>query len=758
VLSAEEYYRLLAQRVIRLLNHVSANGFVYRVDVRLRPFGDSGPLAVSVAALETYLMQHGRDWERYAYVKARVVNEWSGTQSLYDDILRPFCYRRYLDYGVFDSLRDMKSLIEAEGRRREYRDHLKLGPGGIREIEFIVQSLQLVRGGTIAELRQRSLLPALAALGRHECVPAAVASELAESYLYLRRMENRLQTIRDEQTHDLPASGDGRLRLAFAMGFDDWAEMVAELDTHRVRVHDNFRRIVFQAVTEDESQDVRETTSLWSEAVFADEAATQLAELGYSNPDVILERLRRLRRSSLYERIDNRGRERLDRLVPTLVTEAASDNEPVAALDRSLRVVESIGRRSAYFSLLNENPAARSRLVALCGSSDLLTERICAHPLLLDELLDQRIFLAAPERSDLERDFAQRLSAVDRGDVEAWLDALRNFQQAAQFRIAVADLSGALPVMRVSDRLTETAELVLQGALDGANRELVAIHGTPMCRDGDELRKARFAIVGYGKLGGLELGYGSDLDVVFVHDSTGDEAHTDGEKSLDNTMFFGRLARRIIHILTMPTTSGELYEVDTRLRPSGRSGLLVTSLEALERYQRQEAWTWEHQALLRSRGVAGDETVRKDFERMRERVLVNCVRRDDLATEVSDMRRRMRAELAREPAGEFNLKQGRGGIADIEFIVQYLVLREAGAHAPLLRYPDNVRQLDALSEAGFLDDSDATFLKETYILFREQLHRRSLSGETEFVAADDYQVARARVTAIWDAQFGASLL
>ncbi len=403
---------------------------------------------------------------------------------------------------------------------------------------------------------------------------------------------------------------------------------------------------------------------------------------------------------------------------------------------------------------MNENPSARTRLVGLCGWSDFLTARLCAHPLLLDELLDPRIFTDPPTRSDLEKDLEQRLATTDEGDTESILEVLRNFQQAAVFRIAVADLSGALPVMKVSDRLTETAELVLGAAQDAAWQALTARHGVPSCRDGDALRPARFGIVGYGKLGGLELGYGSDLDIVFVHDSTDVDARTDGEHPLENAVFFGRLVRRIIHTLTMPTMTGELYEVDTRLRPSGKSGLLVTSLAAFERYQQNDAWTWEHQALLRSRAVAGEPALREAFESLRKRVLIRDVRREGLAEEVSDMRARMRNEIAREREGHFDLKQGRGGIADIEFLVQYLVLREASSSPALVEWSDNVRQLDALEEAGLLKSDEAGFLRDTYIAYRESLHRRSLAGGDVLVAADEFVAERERVATIWDAHFG----
>jgi len=424
------------------------------------------------------------------------------------------------------------------------------------------------------------------------------------------------------------------------------------------------------------------------------------------------------------------------------------------ALDGMLRVIESIGRRSAYIALLNENRAALDRLVRLCGSSDFLARQVAAHPLLLDELLDQRIFLAAPTREDLENDIDHRLEIAGTDDTEQRFEALRNFQQAAVFRVAVADLSGTLPLMKVSDRLTDIAELVLAEAQAMSMAELLARHGVPRCVDNGTEREAGFAIVAYGKLGGLELGYGSDLDIVFVHDSQGEQQETDGDKPLDNSMFFGRLARRITHILTMPTPTGALYEVDTRLRPSGNSGLLVTSLTALDNYQQNDAWTWEHQALLRARAVAGSAVVCDAFEKLRVHVLIDYVRRETLREEVLKMRHRMRAELDKSDAQQFDLKQCKGGLIDIEFLVQYLVLLHAPACPPLLKYSDNIRQLDALRDAAILSADDAGALADAYRSYRVRMHLLSLAGDVRLAGNDEFVDERARVDTLWQRHLG----
>ena len=754
--SNEEFFRLLVQRVVSLLSKKTGEGFVYRVDIRLRPFGNSGPVAVSLPALENYLAQHGRDWERYAYVKARVVNDWDEADYFYEHIVRPFVYRRYLDFGVFSSLRDMKSMIEAEVQRKEFRNHVKLGRGGIREIDFIVQTLQLVRGGTIPVLRERSLLTALEKLVRPGCLTAEASAELRDAYGFLRQFENRLQAINDRQTHDVPVDINNRARLTVAMGESEWVQLEEILSGFREDVAAHFRSIVLH--TDEEPADAGsndDIARIFKAGTSAEESAAMLSDLGYTDPGAAVARLQAFRDSGFFLRLDEAGRQRLITMMPGVVAAAAGQPEPLVALVGVLNIVEAIGRRSAYFSLLNENPAALERLVRLCSMSEMLVTQIASHPLLLDELLDPRIFQDPPTREDLAADLEGRLQGEFFDDPEASRFALRNFQQAATFRVAVTDLSGALPLMKVSDRLTDIAEIVLSGALKLARHELTQRYGTPSCMVDGRKREARFAIIAYGKLGGLELGYGSDLDIIFLHDSEGTDQYTDGDKSVDNSTFFVRLAQRIIHILTMLTTAGPLYEVDTRLRPNGRSGLLVSSLTAFYRYQRKEAWTWEHQALIRGRPVAGDESLFSAFEELRRKVLVENVHRDALIADVTEMRKKMRAELNKGTHEFFDLKQDLGGVTDIEFIVQYLVLREAWRVPDLTVWSDNIRQLDALSAANILSAADAGFLADAYREFRSRMHRLSLAGRSNLVPRDEVADLATRVQEIWQEVFGA---
>jgi [glutamine synthetase] adenylyltransferase / [glutamine synthetase]-adenylyl-L-tyrosine phosphorylase len=746
-LSNEQFFIRAGRQLIRLLDEGTPDGFVFRVDMRLRPFGESGPLAMSLAAFANYLQQHGRTWERYAYVKARAVTGHHAGMGLYRDVLRPFVFRRYLDFGLFDALRDMKSKISAEVERRELRDNIKLGRGGIREIEFIVQCLQLLRGGADPRLREPGLPAALSRLAETGQLPAEAVDELRAAWRFLRRTENRLQAWQDRQTHELPDDGAGRLRLAFAMGFASWRDFSAALADHQQRVDAWFRRQTADDRTPEPEDGV---AAAWRSDGEEETARAGLSAAGFDAPGRALKAMRSLADANWYRRLDETARQRLRTLVPALARGAGELPAPEEALERLLRVVSAIGGRSAYFALLNENPAARARFITLCGGSEFLASQVAVHPLLLDDLIDPRVMETPPGRDELAAELDERLAGVEPEDLETVMDALRNFQRAAVFRTAVADLTGSLPLMKVSDQLTWIAEVLLEACVRIARVDAEQRHGRPLCGDREEaLRDCSMAIIGYGKLGGLELGYGSDLDLVFVHDAAGEIQRTEGPAVIEAGMLFARMTRRIVHLLATPTGAGVLYEVDTRLRPSGKGGLLVTSLNAFEAYQRDSAWTWEHQALLRARAVAGDPRVRADFEQLRVRVLVEAVRRDGLRTEVAAMRERMRNELSKGTREAFDIKQDAGGIADIEFLVQYLVLQHAASRPELLRWPDNMRQIEDLRDAGLLPVGDSELLHEAYVEFRQRLHRLALAGAPGLVPLAEVAPLRDRVRALW---------
>lgn len=746
-LSNEEFFRRLGQRLIQAIDQVTADGQVFRVDMRLRPYGDSGPLAVSFDGMEDYYQTQGREWERYAMIKARVIAGDREAGKALMDILRPFVFRRYLDYGAFESLREMKEMIAAEVRRKGMADNVKLGPGGIREIEFIGQAFQLIRGGREPELQQRRIQDILPALVRHNCLPDYVVQELLQAYEFLRNVEHRLQQYRDAQTHKLPGNDADWQRLAISMGYATVEAFQQVLMRHRAKVQAHFDQ-VFAAPQAGDSEAVRQGAgSVWQELIGDEQASEVLHGLGYQDAAAALEILAQLRASHAVRALSDQGRRRLNQLMPLLIGVAAKGQQAEITLQRLVELVGRIVRRSAYLALLLEHPMALSQLASLCGASAWISQLLVKYPVLLDELLDPRQLYRPPEKPALVQELAVRLSKYADDDYEHRLDALRHFKQINVLRVAAADIAGAVPLMVVSDHLSWIAETLLEQVLAMSWQEQVGKYGQPGLLSVDY--QTGFIIVAYGKLGGLELGYGSDLDIVFVHAAA--EGETDGARAVDNAVFQARLGQRIIHTLTAPTAAGVVYEVDTRLRPSGASGLLVTSLAAFDQYQRDEAWTWEHQALVRARVVAGDPVLAQQFEQVRAAVLRRARERDALRNEVRDMRLRMREQLAKAKPGQFDLKQGVGGIADIEFIVQYGVLGWAAEHPGLCEYTDNIRLLERLAEYGVLKSEEAALLADAYRAYRSRLHRLALQNAPGIVAEDELAEFRSGVERIWTA-------
>ncbi len=754
-LTHEEFFTRLGQQLIHALGDSTAEGFVYRVDMRLRPFGDSGPLVMDFAMLEDYYQSQGREWERYAMIKARPVAGDPEANAGLMALLAPFVYRRYLDFGVFEQLREMKAMIGREVRRRGMDANIKLGPGGIREIEFIAQAFQLVRGGREPRLRTRQLLSVLGCLAELELLPDYAARRLGHAYRFLRQVENRLQEWADEQRHSLPEDEEGRLRLAWSMGFPDWPRFQGELDRHRRFVQGQFEQVFSAPQSDAAPESAGPLAGVWEGTLERPDAEALLAREGFARPAEALQLLEQSR-MAMAPKLGARGRARLERLMPLLIAVVGDAPQADETLPRVLRLLEAISGRSAYLALLVEHPMALSQLVRLCSASPWIAAELTRHPILLDELLDPRTLYRPPSREALERELDERLAGIGAEDLEQQMDVLRTFKQAAVLRVAAADVVGATPLMVVSDHLTDIAEVVLIRVLALARAHLGARHGEPMLGSGAKARPAGFVIVGYGKLGGIELGYGSDLDLVFLHEPLPDTARTRGPRPLEAPVFFARLGQRIIHMLSTATPAGQLYEVDMRLRPRGASGLLVTGLDAFADYQREEAWTWEHQALVRARPVAGDEAAIGAFAEIRRDIL--CQPRDParLAAEVRDMRARMRAELDRAGPGRFDLKQGAGGIADIEFVVQYGILRWAHDYPDLVRFSDNIRLLEGLAAHGLIAPADAGALADAYRAYRRRLHQLTLQEQPARVPDSEFRAERERVQAIWGALLGAA--
>jgi glutamate-ammonia-ligase adenylyltransferase len=756
----EDYFTRLGRLVIRLLGERTAEGSVFRVDMRLRPFGDSGPLAASAMFLDSYLQTHGRDWERYAWIKARAVTGTAAYKLIQAESVRPFVYRRYLDFGVFESLREMKALIEKEVARRDLAEHVKLGPGGIREIEFVVQAFQLIRGGQDRRMQTPSLLAVLPQLAGGKLLPARVAQELEDAYVFLRRLENRLQMLADAQAHTIPTDAVARERIAVAMGFGDWETCGAELDRHRARVTGAFQEVLFSRneAAPAEMPGVNGFADAWVRGADGPQLAATLAARGFEDSAQAAALLTEFRSGGTLRRLDAPGRARLDTLVPRLLAAIVDQPLQVEVLRRILRVLEAIGSRSAYFALLNENAQVRRKLVELAARGEFLAAQIASHPLLLDELLDESAGSLPTPRAELEAEVAARLAHLAEDEPERQVEVLRQFQRAAIFRVAMADLSGRIPLMRVSDYLTEIAEIIVEQAMRLAWGQMTAQFGVPQTHrsDGPGRRAVNICAVGYGKLGGNELGYASDLDLVFLHDAGSEPSETDAAKPVDNQVFFIRFAQRALHLLTMHSAAGRLYEVDVRLRPSGKGGMLITRVGAFAEYQEKEAWTWEHQALLHARAVAGDTALRAEFERLRVDVLRRCVRRDTLRTEVRNMRERMRKELskARPGAGSFDIKQDAGGTADIEFLAQYWALLHAGTHPPVVMFADTIRQLESVASADLVPQQTVDVLTHAYRKYRERAHHLSLEKAEAVVPAEDFADERAAVTGIWNATMG----
>ncbi|MSP95660.1 MAG: bifunctional [glutamate--ammonia ligase]-adenylyl-L-tyrosine phosphorylase/[glutamate--ammonia-ligase] adenylyltransferase [Betaproteobacteria bacterium] len=715
-ISAHEYFLRLGRKIIALLNESTEDGFVFRVDMRLRPDGDAGPLAMSLDALENYFVAHGRDWERYAWIKARALT--GDRHAQLDAVRTPFVFRKYLDYATLAAMRKLHTEVRREIARRELADHIKLGPGGIREIEFIAQALQLIRGGRDTALTVRPTLEVLSRLAERRLLPASAVADLAAAYVFLRELEHRLQYLDDAQTHQLPRAEADRALIAAMCRCDDWDACAAKIATTRESVTAQFNAVFAQS---------REQASAF-DPVWQDdpqEVARVLAEQGYREPLASAARLQATRTSQRYTTLPADSRLRFDALVPRLAAAAVQTPQPDTTLARGLDLMEAIARRAAYLALLAEHREALDRVARLIGAASWAAQFVTRHPLLLDELLDDRLLYAEPDWPAFSSDLNVQLTAAAE-DTERQMNVLREAHQSQVFRLLAQDLAGLLSVEKLADHLSLLADILLEQALALCWAQLRRRH-----RDGPP----RFAVIAYGKLGGKELGYASDLDIIFVYDDTDPAAPE----------VYARLAQRLNNWLTSRTSAGQLFDTDLRLRPSGSSGLMVSSIEGFTRYQDGGAWVWEHQALTRARFSAGDVAVGNAFEAIRKRVLRRPRDPIVLAEEVRGMREKMHAAHP-NLSGLFDLKHDRGGMIDIEFSVQFLVLAHAHRYPALVANLGNIALLKIAAGLGLIPAGLAEEVREAYREFRKLQHALRLNGAQ--YARVDSQAANRHVRAV----------
>ncbi|MEI7839059.1 MAG: bifunctional [glutamate--ammonia ligase]-adenylyl-L-tyrosine phosphorylase/[glutamate--ammonia-ligase] adenylyltransferase [Methylococcaceae bacterium] len=736
-----EFFTKVCQSLVRVLDETTVDGFVFRTDIRLRPFGDSGAMIMTFDGMENYYQTQAREWERYAMIKARqVAGDFEQGKPLMS-MLRAFVYRRYLDYGAFEELRSLKAQIVQELRRKDRIDNVKLGRGGIREIEFIGQAFQLIRGGNDKSLQTRGILDVLKLLSELELLNPEDATQLTKSYHFLRRVENRIQQYQDKQTHDLPTNENAKSAMAYVLGFANWETFLIELNAVRDNVH-----AVFDAVFSVSKQDEIEhkAQKIWNGLDDESELLENLSEYGFQNVAESWAAIGAFKNEPAIRRLSNKGLGVINRLMPQVISTLQTVPNPDETFKRLLTLFTAVAGRNVYLALLAENPNALAQLLKLSSASPWIGEYLARYPVLFDELLDTRSLFEPLKKTDLAAQLNQLVARMDADDLESFMIALRQFKHVNVLRIAAADIMGVIPLMIVSDYLTFLAESVVDCVVKNSWQMLVEKHGyPPECDD----EKTNFAIIGFGKLGGFELGYGSDLDMVFVYDCADGNVSTNGEKPLSCSQFYARLAQKIRHILDTKLLAGELYEVDLRLRPNGDSGALVTHIDSYENYLTQNAWTWELQALVRARFMAGDANLGEVFSAIRQRVLSLPRDIEKLKIEVCEMREKMRESLATKSADEFDLKQSAGGIVDVEFMVQFGVLANAAKMSPI--DTDNIRLLKSLQIQNVISEQDAEILTNAYCTYRDAGHKRVLQGDKTIINAQEFVELRGQVTRIW---------
>jgi len=725
-----EFFTRLGRGLIGALAEVTGDGQVFRVDMRLRPNGDSGPLVCSFDMLENYFVTQGREWERYAWIKARPLTgeRWDELEA----IRRPFVFRKYLDFGTINAMRELHAQIRREVAKKDMANNVKLGPGGIREIEFIAQVFQLIRGGRDRSLQIKPTLEVLKLLVDRGQLELDAVVELSSAYRFLRRIEHRLQYLDDAQTHALPEHADDQARVAWAMGFANYDGLLMELDDHRQTVARHFA-----AVFADPNEQHHRLDPVWCDADGQNSHADELTKLGFRDTAALCGRLAAIRAGSRYQQMSEQAKSRFDALVPRAVqaaSSAAGASNPDDTLSRMLDLLEAIGRRSAYLALLQQYPQALEQVAKIAGASSWAADYLLKHPILLDELLDPRLLEMAPDWPGFRQQLAEQTDELE-PDTERQMDALREAHHAQVFRLVSQDVAGLLPLEKLSDHLSELADIMVERAIALAWRKLLKRHcDTPA-----------FAVIGYGKLGGKELGYASDLDLVYLYDDAAPAA----------AEVYAKLGTRINTWLSSRTPAGILFETDLRLRPNGDAGLVVSSLEAFRKYQLESAWVWEHQALTRARFSAGDPAIGAAFEAIRCEILCQRRDRDALRAEVLSMRHKMRETLGTQgDAAHFDIKHDAGGLVDVEFIVQYLILAHACDHPQLTGNLGNIALLRIAATCGLIPADLAEAARDAYRAFRRLQHQRRLNNLDSRIDAALVADHAAPVRALWQHVFG----
>ncbi|MFW2177033.1 MULTISPECIES: bifunctional [glutamate--ammonia ligase]-adenylyl-L-tyrosine phosphorylase/[glutamate--ammonia-ligase] adenylyltransferase [unclassified Moraxella] len=743
----KKFFTKWGQGIINLLDKQTQDGFVFRIDMRLRPWGDGSDLAIHLSALEKYFAQHGRAWERFAWLKARVVNPTAFDDDL-QALIKPFVFRYYVDYSAFSALREMKSLIQNQVEQRQDTDNVKLGAGGIRDIEFIVQSFQLIYGGRVANISVKHCLTAMQRLHEMGFLDKQTYQDLDTAYRFLRRLEHGIQAINDEQTQRLPKDPTLQANLAQVLGFADWQALLTQLNAYRQTVKLPFDNMVTERKQPSEQVSINHDANI--------EALQQ--RLTADNQ----QRLEQFWQSNLVKKLSQEARSRLDTAYPLLVNallQPTLEDEAVnVALPRLLNLLEAVSGRSIYWVMFAENPEATTKLIPMLVASPWIAEELASYPVLLDSFLREK-YRHLPDKAELDSILRQQLLRIEPDDEEGMINSLRFFKKTQVLAVAASDVLAERPIMKVSDSLTFIAEVVLTKTLERVFSSLVQKHGYPLNAKGEPVSEAHngFAIIGYGKLGGLEMSYSSDLDLVFIHDID-EEAMTLGNKPISGMKFAARLAQKLMNYLTVHTRDGQAYEIDMRLRPSGQAGMMVVSTHAFERYQLDKAWSWEHQALVRARAICGDSGVMAQFDKIRQQVLT--IPRDENAVrvDVAEMRHKMQDHLGSDKhtkqQGLFHLKQDAGGLVDIEFIAQFAVLAYANAHPSLAVWSDNVRIFEALGQTGIIDPVVCEQLTQAYLKLRAMTHTLALAGQKIVVAEADWHELRNFVDEQWQRLIG----